>query len=85
MRVDIDEPRRNDQPLRVDDPGCGGIGAELPHGRDPVSFDRQIALEPGITSPIDDRAAADQDVVHLARLSLGRCQRGCGCESQKRK
>ena len=68
MRVQIDEAWRDGQSTRVDfraaraprdGPDCGN----------PVSANRDVSGEPRVARPVDDMAAADQEIVR--RLSSG--------------
>ena len=83
MRVHVDEPRRDDEPARVDDPSGGDIIAQTAHRGDPIAADRHVPLEPGIAGAVDDLAAADHDVVGLAGPVLAGGESGRGPEGQE--
>ena len=61
MRVDVDEPGRDDAIAGVDDAGRGR-GRKLPDGRDAVAGDADVGAQPGVARAIHDAGVANQDV-----------------------
>ena len=69
MGFDVDKTRRDREPRGVDDlaRGAGNAAADR---RDAAARDRQIiAGDAGIAGTVEQDSAADDDVVHRARLS----------------
>ena len=60
MRMHVDEPRRDDEPARVDHPPGGRLWPQRPDDDDPVAANRDVAQEPGIAGAVDDPSAANQ-------------------------
>src|SRR5690606_10344766 len=64
VRLDIDEPRRDNMPLRIDD-GMGllrGNRARRSDAGDLVVADREVAVEPCVPGAINNASASDQGV-----------------------
>ena len=62
MRMDIDEARRDQQSARIDFAApAANIAADR---RDEFAVDRYIGNAPRRTRAVDDRAVADDDIVH---------------------
>ena len=60
MRVDVDEPRRDNQAPRIDFPTSGV--SDPANRSNSISADAQIPFEPRIACTIHDSAVADNDV-----------------------
>ena len=56
VRVHVDEARRDDQALGVDDPRAGGVEPRS-NGRNGVALDADVGDEPRVAGPVDDAAA----------------------------
>jgi len=68
VRVNIDPPRQHQLPGGVYFAASRtGLAADL---REPFAVDRDIARKPVRTTAIDDRAAANNDVMHDVFLRL---------------
>ena len=66
MRMDIDPARRDQQPLRLDDPPCRpGLVADR---NDALAVDRDIARKARRAGAVDNGPAPDDDIVHRACL-----------------
>ena len=67
LRLNIDDSRRDDEPARVDALLRGRV-VQHAGGREPsnmIAADRDVTIEPWITSAVDDLAITDDDVVLL--------------------
>ena len=63
VRVDVDEPGRDEAAGGVDD--LGGVAVDvLPDGDDHAVLDRDVAHEPGATGAVDDRPTGDLQIEH---------------------
>jgi hypothetical protein len=76
MRVQVDEPGRQDEAGNVDDATRRSGWQIRRDRRDPAAGDRDIRSPPFRTGPVDDVAAPQEQVVRVAqgntRLSPGR-------------
>ena len=66
MGVDVDEARRDDPAGRVDRLAC--ILGDLADGDDAPVLDADVALKARCAAAIDDRAAGDLQIQHVAFL-----------------
>ena len=66
MGVDVDKSWGDDAAGGVDFGECRGAGEELPEGDDAVAADGELAGDGGRAGAIDERRAADDDVVVLS-------------------
>ena len=67
--VDIDEAGRHDPAADIDPPGCFGVGEVTDRG-DPVAGDADVGGVPVRAGAVDDRAAAENEIVHGGRVQL---------------
>ena len=90
VRVQIDDPRRDEEPIGID--GRGRRAPDLPDLHDRPVLDRHVGPIARKSRPVDDHPVPDHEVVRhdvpgLRRLDTGRCAargRGsspCGCPS----
>ena len=69
MRVEVDEPGRDGAAGRVDHaPGIGAGERRTRDAHDAVAAEGDVGAIPGRSTPVDDGAAADEDVVRWIRL-----------------
>src|SRR5229473_6536623 len=59
----VDETGADEQPVRVNG-SVGGLVGQAADSRNPVADDAEVSAHPRVTRPIDQFAAADQDVEH---------------------
>jgi hypothetical protein len=65
VRVNVDEPRRDDQAADIDD--LRGIDARPADAHDPAVLDRHIGKARGVTGPVDDPATRQHEIKFLRR------------------
>ncbi len=85
MRVDVDEPGRDDEPARVDDSGAARLEPRRDRGNR-VALDADVRAEPGISRPVDDSSTAHDQIERPAlrfRPRLPDHQRRANDESQQ--
>src|SRR5262249_8182673 len=70
VRVHVDEPGRDDQPLGVDFP-FGLLRGHAADGDDAIAPDGHVAEEPGVAAAVHDLAIADEQVVRGVRRQGG--------------
>ena len=63
--VHVDEAGTDEQPVGVDHPGRG-LARETSDRRDTAAGDADVGAEPRVAGSVDDAAAANQQVEHLA-------------------
>src|SRR5687767_1188859 len=85
MALDVDEPRGDDEPARLDALLRTGVGERSARGDpdDAIPTNADVAVEPGIPGAIDDPAASDDDVVPAVIPAAARSGRGARREQSE--
>ena len=68
VRVHVDEPRADEEPVGVDHP-LGRLVDQASDGGDPAARDADVGAVPRIAGAVDHAAAADQEVEHYSSSS----------------